>query len=176
MRFSSELCSPCSKMRGRLASEIIFQQWLQTQNRRHLSAWVVPTKVQHKGFSFYFWEDVMLCCVVVEALRLTEAGPWPKGCRFEFPGRMIYLFSWAIPLRCLWAKHFVSPVELCTGLSKRVWLYWAAPRLDEWKCVNVMQGVAGKKRACVLNFPRKVKNRHQHRGYQAAHTSLKWSY
>lgn len=44
----------CSKMQGLLASEIIFQQWLQTQNRRHLSAWVVPTKVQHKGFSFLF--------------------------------------------------------------------------------------------------------------------------
>lgn len=79
------LRSPCSKMQGRLASEIIFQQWLQTQTRRHLSAWVVPTKVQHKGFSFYFWEDVMLFCVVVD-LRLREAGSGLKGCKPDFPG------------------------------------------------------------------------------------------
>lgn len=68
---------------------------------------------------------------------------------------MHYLSSTSTPLRCLWAKHWiVSPVELCTGFSQRLWLYWAAPRLDECNCVK---GVAGKKEHVCSNPQERLK-------------------
>lgn len=148
-------------MRGRLASEIIFQQWLQTQNRRHLSAWVVPTRVQHKGFSFYFWEDIMLCCVAVAALRLKAGASWP--------GRLqVWILRASAtaevsrvtqcPLRCLSARHLTaSPLELCTGFS--VGDCGCTGPLPGWINVTVWmcsRALLEKKRACVHKSPRKV--------------------
>lgn len=99
-------------MQGRLASEIIFQQWLQMLNWRHLSAWVVPTKVQHKGFSFYFWEDIRLHCVAVD-LRLKRSRFRPMSVT-EVPLSKAFLT--------------VCPLALCSGFSRMLWLYRAAPR------------------------------------------------
>jgi len=59
------------------AFEIIFQQWLRAQHRRHLSAWAAPTKVQRKGFSFCFSGE-RYYATVADDLRLEKSCDWKE--------------------------------------------------------------------------------------------------